>query len=368
MRQQEYHIQSSLLQVFESRFFKSLIKHSNMSGKIGSNTNDPLTANSRLFVGNLNTFALSQKDIEQIFRRYGFVIGISIHKGFAFIQYSTEQEARSALNSENTKTYANQQLDINLCSESKPKRTGHTPTAPPSPHGHGTTNAYMKPPPMHMNRISRDISKSPQAPQPQRLGGPPPKKLCQDFQDYPAPATSGIRRTLVTLSDNSAINSSAAQQPRRAPPSATASTTAATTKPILPSLRAAIRSSTGSPLSNQDILICGVCKLEFTNLHTLAQHKKLPCKLRFSCQCQKTPQPEQEQEALILNCATCEMTFFSAWSLVQHCQTEHSLALFKDGRQILDDSNGTSVKIELSSNDTTQNSTAVEVKQEPKDQ
>ncbi|GAB1607308.1 uncharacterized protein LOC115212971 [Argonauta hians] len=347
------------------------LTHPNMSGKIGSNTNDPLTANSRLFVGNLNTFALSQKDIEQIFRRYGFVIGISIHKGFAFIQYSTEQEARSALNSENTKTYANQQLDINLCSESKPKRSGHTPTAPPSPHGLGTPNTYMKPPPpMHMNRISRDISKPPQAPQPQRLGGPPPKKLCQDFQEYTAPTASGIRRTLVTLSDNSTLNSSGAQQPRRAATATPATTpaNAATTKPNLPSLRAAIRSSTGSPLSNQDILICGVCKLEFTNLHTLAQHKKLPCKLRFSCQCQKKPQPEQEQEALILNCATCEMTFFSAWSLVQHCQTEHNLALFKEGRQILDDSNGTSVKIELSSNDTTSNSTAVEVKKEPKDQ
>eukprot|EP00106_Octopus_bimaculoides_P016622 XP_014784064.1 PREDICTED: uncharacterized protein LOC106879142 [Octopus bimaculoides] len=306
------------------RIFNSLIKRSNMSGKIGSNTNDPLTANSRLFVGNLNTFALSQKDIEQIFRRYGFVIGISIHKGFAFIQYSTEQEARSALNSENTKTYANQQLDINLCSESKPKRTGHTPTAPPSPHGHGTTNAYMKPPPMHMNRISRTSDNF------------------SSLQLYVV-ICFGAR----FKKENS---------------------TAATTKPILPSLRAAIRSSTGSPLSNQDILICGVCKLEFTNLHTLAQHKKLPCKLRFSCQCQKNPQPEQEQEALILNCATCEMTFFSAWSLVQHCQTEHNLALFKEGRQILDDSNGTSVKIELSSNDTTQNSTAVEVKQEPKDQ
>uniref|UniRef100_A0A0L8G4Q8 RRM domain-containing protein n=1 Tax=Octopus bimaculoides TaxID=37653 RepID=A0A0L8G4Q8_OCTBM len=299
--------------------FNSLIKRSNMSGKIGSNTNDPLTANSRLFVGNLNTFALSQKDIEQIFRRYGFVIGISIHKGFAFIQYSTEQEARSALNSENTKTYANQQLDINLCSESKPKRTGHTPTAPPSPHGHGTTNAYMKPPPMHMNRISRFM----------RLNS-----CLQDYVDLNIEAKCRASRTR-------------AGKARKA--------------------ESKHQYSMGDT-SNQDILICGVCKLEFTNLHTLAQHKKLPCKLRFSCQCQKNPQPEQEQEALILNCATCEMTFFSAWSLVQHCQTEHNLALFKEGRQILDDSNGTSVKIELSSNDTTQNSTAVEVKQEPKDQ
>lgn len=351
-----------------------------MSGKIGTNTNDPLTANSRLFVGNLNTFALSQKDVEQIFRRYGFVDGISIHKGFAFIQYTSEHEARLALASENGKTYANQQLDINLCSESKPKRAFPSPSTTPVPHSHNATNTYVKPPPMQMSRINRDLNKLPQVPQPQRMGGPPPKKLCQDFQEFATPVSTGIRRTLVTLSDNSSLTNNTTQQPRRVPPptttsavaasaaSAAAAAAAAAAKPCPPSQRAAIRSATGSPLSNQDILICGVCKLEFTNLHTLAQHKKLPCKLRFSCQCQKNPQPEPEQEALMLNCATCNMTFFSAWSLVQHCQSEHSLAIFKDGRQILDDSNGTTVKIELASNDTSaQNSSNSDVKQEPKE-
>merc|ERR1711971_1067342 len=120
-----------------------------MAAKIGSNTNDPLTANARLFVGNLNTFTLSQQDVEQIFRRYGFLDGISIHKGFAFIQYTFEHEARLALASENGKTYANQQVDINLCSESKQKRAFPSP----SPNPHNATNTYMKAPPI-MSRIN----------------------------------------------------------------------------------------------------------------------------------------------------------------------------------------------------------------------
>lgn len=42
-----------------------------------------------------------------------------------------------------------------------------------------------------------------------------------------------------------------------------------------------------------DVLICGVCKLQFTSLHNLAQHKKIPCQLRVSTQAKEAVSPNQ---------------------------------------------------------------------------
>lgn len=77
-------------------------------GPVSSNTNDPASAKSRVFVGNLNTFALNKEDVEQIFMKFGLVTGISMHKGYAFVQYGREMEARIAAGAEDGKTYAGQ--------------------------------------------------------------------------------------------------------------------------------------------------------------------------------------------------------------------------------------------------------------------
>lgn len=52
-------------------------------GKISNVTNssEPGAINSRIFVGNLNTFVLTKENVESIFNRYGTIVGISIHKG-----------------------------------------------------------------------------------------------------------------------------------------------------------------------------------------------------------------------------------------------------------------------------------------------
>ena len=45
--------------------------------KIGNQTNsqDPQAVNSRVFVGNLNTFQVTKADIERTFQRYGRIAG-----------------------------------------------------------------------------------------------------------------------------------------------------------------------------------------------------------------------------------------------------------------------------------------------------
>ena len=42
--------------------------------------------------------------------RYGKLDGISMHKGYAFIQYACEQDARNAVKAEDQRVYATQAI------------------------------------------------------------------------------------------------------------------------------------------------------------------------------------------------------------------------------------------------------------------
>ncbi|NXG72522.1 RALY protein, partial [Baryphthengus martii] len=87
-----------------------------------TNKNDPKSINSRVFIGNLNTAIVKKSDVETIFSKYGRVVGCSVHKGYAFVQYSNERHARAAVLGENGRVLAGQTLDINMAGEPKPNR------------------------------------------------------------------------------------------------------------------------------------------------------------------------------------------------------------------------------------------------------
>lgn len=50
--------------------------------KVGNQTSsqDPQAVNSRVFVGNLNTFQVAKTDVEKIFQRYGKIAGKTVIK------------------------------------------------------------------------------------------------------------------------------------------------------------------------------------------------------------------------------------------------------------------------------------------------
>jgi len=81
-------------------------------GKISNVTNntDPVSVRSRVFVGNLNTMLVGKEDVRAIFERYGNVIGVSTHRGYAFVQYSDETAARNAVAGEDQRIYAGQEI------------------------------------------------------------------------------------------------------------------------------------------------------------------------------------------------------------------------------------------------------------------
>ncbi|KAM9296061.1 RNA-binding protein Raly [Gastrophryne carolinensis] len=87
-----------------------------------TNKNDPKSLNSRVFIGNLNTAVVKKSDVESIFSKYGRVVGCSVHKGYAFVQYLNERHAQGAVIGENGRLLAGQTLDINMAGEPKPNR------------------------------------------------------------------------------------------------------------------------------------------------------------------------------------------------------------------------------------------------------
>ncbi|XP_053568831.1 LOW QUALITY PROTEIN: RNA-binding protein Raly [Bombina bombina] len=87
-----------------------------------TNKNDPKSLNSRVFIGNLNTAVVKKSDVESIFSKYGRVVGCSVHKGYAFVQYLNERHARGAVLGENGRVLAGQTLDINMAGEPRPNR------------------------------------------------------------------------------------------------------------------------------------------------------------------------------------------------------------------------------------------------------
>ena len=92
-----------------------------MASNVTNKTN-PCSMNSRVFIGNLNTLVVKKSDVEAIFSKYGKIVGCAVHKGFAFVQYFKERNARAAGAGEDGRMIAGQVLDINLASEPKVNR------------------------------------------------------------------------------------------------------------------------------------------------------------------------------------------------------------------------------------------------------
>uniref|UniRef100_A0A673LP12 Heterogeneous nuclear ribonucleoprotein C-like n=1 Tax=Sinocyclocheilus rhinocerous TaxID=307959 RepID=A0A673LP12_9TELE len=91
-----------------------------------TNKTDPRSLNSRVFIGNLNTVLVTKADVEAIFSKYGKTVGCSLHKGYAFVQYANERNARAAVGGEDGRMIVGQVLDINLAGEPKPHRSKTT--------------------------------------------------------------------------------------------------------------------------------------------------------------------------------------------------------------------------------------------------
>ncbi|GLV42570.1 uncharacterized protein CBL_03309 [Carabus blaptoides fortunei] len=251
--------------------------------KVGNQTNsqDPQAVNSRVFVGNLNTFQCSKTDVERMFQRYGRLAGISMHKGYAFVQFTNPFDARSACLGENGRTILGQVLDVNMVAEPKPHQVGRKQQNL-AKNGNDWDYYY-----------DSYYASAPFPTVPPRLA--PPKK----------------RPRLTTVaSRNNKINS--------------------TQK----TANVSVNNEQIKIYSNPDILICGNCREMFTDLHDLLEHKKTYCKLRFTCKCHTindhcSMNGEDHQPGLL--CVQCKDSFHNAWDLMVHAQAAHMLNVYELG-------------------------------------
>ncbi|KAG5337849.1 HNRPC protein, partial [Acromyrmex heyeri] len=242
--------------------------------KVGNQTNsqDPQAVNSRVFVGNLNTFQCSKTDVERMFQRYGRLAGISMHKGYAFVQFTNPFDARSACLGEDGRTVLSQILDVNMVAEPKPHQTG---------------------------RKRQNVSKT--------------------GNDCYYASTAFPPRLAPPLKRPRLMPPTRAQHPKLQKQQSTANTG---TIPDLNQLKV---------YSNPDILICGNCREMFTELGELLEHKRNYCKLRFTCKCHTFNGAAPRDSTTALLCVLCKLSFPSAWELMVHAQAAHMINIYELG-------------------------------------
>ncbi|XP_045192584.1 nuclear receptor coactivator 5-like isoform X2 [Mercenaria mercenaria] len=131
-----------------------------------TNIEDPAFLNARIFIGKLPSDRCSKEELEELFVPYGKILGVSIHdRGFGFVQFEKEEDARKAQEAENGTKFKGQVLDVKMAAEG---RRGSGPPRPGPPDRGGGRGAGPA------SSRDRDFDREPGG-YPGREGrGPPP--------------------------------------------------------------------------------------------------------------------------------------------------------------------------------------------------
>lgn len=79
-----------------------------------TSSKDPQLMRARVFVGNVNTNNVSREDIIGLFSNYGVLLGVTVFKGYAFIQYADASEADRSIKVLNGYAWNGSALDVKL--------------------------------------------------------------------------------------------------------------------------------------------------------------------------------------------------------------------------------------------------------------
>ena len=71
---------------------------------------------------------------------------------------------------------------------------------------------------------------------------------------------------------------------------------------------------------NPDILICGNCRELFNDIVDMLEHKKIYCKMRFTCKCESEEKLDNCNIPEVITCGTCSQEFEDPWDLMEHVQ------------------------------------------------
>ncbi|XP_058835005.1 uncharacterized protein LOC131692145 isoform X2 [Topomyia yanbarensis] len=339
-----------------------------------TNSQDPQAVNSRVFVGNLNTFQCSKTDVERMFQRYGRLAGISMHKGYAFVQFTNPFDARNACHGEDGRTVLSQTLDVNMVAEPKPHQTGRK-RQNKTKTGNDWDYYYDS---YYASTLFGPIQQQPNSPprplKRQRLMGPSrlaltgklngagmmavPQGPPQQQVQHPTQQQLQLAAVAAATSPSAAAVAAAAAGLGGYYGSASGVLTANGLSNGCISTNGYINNNNNGYVlngdvngtmssytngqhvvgpfkvySNPDTLICGNCREMFTDLTELLDHKKAYCKLRFTCKCFSpivTKNKNVPPSAKLL-CVACKDSFSNPWDLMVHAQAAHMVNIYELG-------------------------------------
>ncbi|XP_075952892.1 nuclear receptor coactivator 5 isoform X3 [Anarhichas minor] len=98
-------------------------------------SSDPRDLERRIFVGNLPTSDMEKKDLEELFSTYGKIIGVSMFRGFGFVQFEGVAEAEAAKSAQKGRIYKGYKIDVNMAVERRQAK----PQSQQSPPRRATT-------------------------------------------------------------------------------------------------------------------------------------------------------------------------------------------------------------------------------------
>ncbi|XP_060079905.1 nuclear receptor coactivator 5-like isoform X2 [Ylistrum balloti] len=106
-----------------------------------TNVNDPDLMKSRVFIGNLPYDKITKAEMEEIFSKYGKILGISIHeRGFGFVQFEKEEDGLRAVEVENGGLLKGKRIDVKMAMTGRRSGPPKPPGAPggrsPPPSGY----------------------------------------------------------------------------------------------------------------------------------------------------------------------------------------------------------------------------------------
>ncbi|XP_029907881.1 nuclear receptor coactivator 5 isoform X3 [Myripristis murdjan] len=114
-------------------------------------SNDPRDLERRIFVGNLPTSDMEKKDLEDLFNQYGKIVGVSMFRGFGFVQFERVEEAEAAKAGQKGRIYKGYKIDVNMAVERRQPK----PQSQQSPPRRAPYSSYGD------SRDSRPRSRSP---------------------------------------------------------------------------------------------------------------------------------------------------------------------------------------------------------------
>ncbi|XP_061147268.1 nuclear receptor coactivator 5 isoform X3 [Syngnathus typhle] len=96
---------------------------------------DPREMERRIFVGNLPTSDMDKKDLEDLFSPYGKILGVSLLRGYGFVQFERVEEAEAAKLAQKGRIYKGYKIDVNMAVERRCAKPHSQPSPPRRPYG-----------------------------------------------------------------------------------------------------------------------------------------------------------------------------------------------------------------------------------------